>query len=88
MTSDLKAQVEEALVEARKHLNSQDAEVIQKATEALTTASNKMAEHMYQSTGANASGGPQSHQEHASSEQKTEGSSAKEDVIDADYKEV
>src|SRR6185436_47943 len=37
-----KKDVEEALVEARKHLDSKDADELQKATERLTTASNKM----------------------------------------------
>ncbi len=85
-----KTSVEEALVEARKHLDSKDAAEIQKATEALTAASNKMAEQMYKTAGAgNGNGGEQPHtageQGHAG---KSEGGKKDDDVIDADYKEV
>ena len=92
-----KKQVEEALVEARKHLDSQDAEEIQKATEQLTSASNKMAEQMYKTAGAQggpgagpgAGAGNDGHtageQGHAGGEKKAGGD---EDVIDADFKEV
>src|SRR6185437_5455927 len=52
VSADTKKQVEDALVEARKALDSKDVSTLQKATETLTTASNKMAEQMYKSTGA------------------------------------
>ncbi|MFZ9595204.1 MAG: molecular chaperone DnaK [Bdellovibrionia bacterium] len=89
--ADTKKQVEEALVEARKHLESQDEEAIKKATEHLTSVSNQMAEQMYQSAGASAAQQPGADQAHASAHagstaEKTEKKS--DDVIDADYKEI
>jgi molecular chaperone DnaK len=95
--AETKKQVEDAVVEARKHLDSQDAEILQKATEQLTSASNKMAEQMYKAAGAGAQGagpeaggaGPTGHtageQGHAPG---GEGKKADDDVIDADFKEV
>jgi molecular chaperone DnaK len=87
-----KKEVEEALVEARKHLESQNTEELRAATEKLTASSNKMAEQMYKNAapqgGATASnGGPESshkagEQGHASNDGKSD------DVIDADFKEV
>jgi molecular chaperone DnaK len=90
VSADVKAQVEEALVEARKQLDSKDLAALQKATETLTAASNKMAEQMYKSAGAQA-GGPSP--EGAGSQQGDNQTSQKDgkkgdDVIDADYKEV
>jgi molecular chaperone DnaK len=88
--ADSKKQVEDALVEARKHLESKDTSEIQKATETLTAASNKMAEQMYKSTGAPPSdnGPDQGQGEPESGPSKPEKDKKKEDVIDADYKEV
>lgn len=90
-----KKQVEDALVEARKHLDSKDLAELQKATENLTAASNKMAEQMYKTTGAGpqAQNGAHAHQEtHADSNGSGAGHSGdgkkNDDVIDADYKEV
>jgi molecular chaperone DnaK len=96
-----KTQVEEALVEARKKLDSTDVEVLQKATEALTSASNKMAEQMYKNAGAQAGGpgagdngapgGPggedASHNAHSQGHAGA-GDKKGDDVIDADFKEV
>ncbi len=87
-----KTKVEEALVEAKKHLESQDVDTLKKATETLTAASNKMAEQMYKqagpqagagataSDGAGAAGGAGAQ---AGAEKKKD-----DDVIDADFKEV
>lgn len=89
-----KKNVEEALVEARKHLESKDIAVLQKATEQLTAASNKMAEQMYKTAGsgpqpggpqANGSGNGSGGHEEAKSAQ---GDKKSDDVIDADFKEV
>jgi molecular chaperone DnaK len=90
-----KTQVEEALVEARKKLDSTDVDVLQKATEALTSASNKMAEQMYKASGAQAGApgadgnGPEAGH-NANSQGHAGGASDKkgDDVIDADFKEV
>jgi molecular chaperone DnaK len=99
-----KKQVEDALVEARKKLDSTDAEVLQKATEELTTASNKMAEQMYKTAGSQ-TGGPgadaetnqsynansQGHAGAAGAQDGAKGANngpGSDDVIDADFKEV
>ena len=86
IAADTKKQVEDALVEAKKHLESKELADLQKATEQLTAASNKMAEQMYKSTGAQGAGpeGAQSEQSHQQSQEKKKD----DDVIDADYKEV
>jgi molecular chaperone DnaK len=95
--ADTKKQVEEALVEARKFLDSKNLEELQKATETLTSASNKMAEQMYKTAGpaaggaqANDMGNGAEHQAHAESSnaQGEQKGKKAEDVIDADYKEV
>jgi len=88
--------VEDAVVEARKHLDSQDVEELQKATEQLTAASNKMAEQIYKAAGAQGGAAPggNGHTEHTAGEQghagPEQGGKKKddEDVIDADFKEV
>src|SRR5947199_3458763 len=51
--------VEAALTAARGQLDSKDLEELKKATEQLTTASNKMAEQMYKASGAQAGPGAQ-----------------------------
>jgi len=92
ISGDVKKQVEDALVESRKHLESKDTAVLQKATEDLTAASNKMAEQMYKTAGAQQPGGPS--QQAGAEAPQGDGSEAKkdgkkgDDVIDADYKEV
>jgi molecular chaperone DnaK len=92
-----KKEVEDALTEARKQLESTDVAVLQAATQQLTAASNKMAEQMYKSTGgAQANDGASNgngHQESASSGASganagAAGGGKNDDVIDADFKEV
>jgi len=100
---DDKKSVEEALVEAKKHLTATSAEELQKATEALTQASNKMAEQMYKNTGSAAgpdgAAGPNGNGQHTDGagpegtpggDSGAGGQQSKKDdgVIDADYKEV
>jgi molecular chaperone DnaK len=98
--ADTKKNVEEALVEARKHLESKDVAELQKATEQLTAASNKMAEQMYKTAGAGAAGaqpgagmgagnGGAEHTAGAQGHAQAGGAEKKsDDVIDADFKEV
>jgi molecular chaperone DnaK len=91
-----KKEVEDALVEARKHLESQNHEELQKATEQLTAASNKMAEQMYRTAGAGAGAGAGAAAGNGGAEAHTAGSQGhaqggekkSDDVIDADFKEV
>jgi molecular chaperone DnaK len=76
---DLQNKINDAVVEAKKHLESNDAEILKKASDDLTTVSMEMASHIYKQKEQAAPEAP-----HAS-----ESSSQKqEDVIDADYKEV
>jgi molecular chaperone DnaK len=84
-----KKDVETALEEARKHLESKDAEELKKATEALTAASNKMAEQMYKNSGT-AGAQPGAEAAAGAGTQSTQSESGKkdDDVIDADFKEV
>jgi len=86
--AESKTAVEAALVEARKHLDSQNVADLQKATEQLTGASNKMAEQMYKKAGA---GGPDaggdSNGTNGSGE-STKADSKKDETIDAEFKEV
>lgn len=92
-----KANVEAALTEARKFTTSNELAELEKATQDLTAASNKMAEHLYKNTGANA-GGAEGAQagagpgftggDHAGAAGNAGSSKKDDDVIDADYKQV
>ena len=81
--------VEDALAEARTKLESNDAAELNRAAETLSNASHKLAEAMYSKTRQDGAGG-------ASSQDGADGQSAnggaaeekKEDVVDADFKEV
>jgi molecular chaperone DnaK len=91
-----KKNVEDALVEARKHLDSKELSELQKATEQLTAASNKMAEQMYRTAGAGAQPGAEAAGGNGGAEAHTAGAQGhaqagekkSDDVIDADFKEV
>jgi len=83
--------IAKAIEEARKVLDSGDIDALNKATETLTQASNKMAEALYKTAGpAEGNGGGAGGA--AGGAGGAEGGSAKsgkdDDVIDADYKEV
>jgi molecular chaperone DnaK len=86
-------QVEDALAEARTKLESKEPEEMNRAAEALQNASHKLAEAMYSKTkagsGPQAGAGPQDGGDAQSGSQSGNGEGgAKEDVVDADYKEV
>jgi molecular chaperone DnaK len=82
-----KTKVEAALTEARKFTSSNEITEIEKATQDLTTASNKMAEILYKNTGANAPGADAGAQGSSGAEASS-GQKKDEDVIDADFKQV
>jgi molecular chaperone DnaK len=95
VSADTKKNVEEAIVEARKMLESNDAAEINRATERLTAASNKMAEEMYKTAGADGAGaqaqagnGANGHGEGAQAGGPGSEGKKDDDVIDADFKEV
>src|SRR6184192_2503200 len=67
--------LESAISEARKAMETGGADNLKRATENLTKASHKLAEVMYQQGGAQAGGGPQEQQQQSSS---------KDDVIEAE----
>ena len=89
-----KTKVEAALTEARKFTTSTELSEIEKATEALTTASNKMAEILYANAGAAGAGatggaGPDaSAHSDAHHGAGAEAGKKDDDVIDADFKQV
>jgi molecular chaperone DnaK len=86
ISAETKTSVEEAITAARKDLESTDVAVLQKSTEALTTAANKMAEEMYKA----ASAAQQPGAEAAGPAGGADGAGDKknDDTIDAEYKEV
>jgi molecular chaperone DnaK len=86
--------VEDALADARTKLDSKSPDEINSAAETLGTASHKLAEAMYSQTrqgqpGAEGSGGPGPGTEaDGSAGANGGGEEKKEDVVDADFKEV
>jgi molecular chaperone DnaK len=84
--------IEDALADARSKLEAKSAEEMNRAAEALASASHKLAEAMYSKT---RQGGPQpgapgedGHQAAGGDGAGTGGEEKKEDVVDADFKEV
>jgi molecular chaperone DnaK len=76
--------LEEALASAKKALELNQVDEMKKELENLTQASHKLAEAMYKSTaGAQPGAGPQTGEK-----EPTNGSAKKDDVIDAEYKDV
>ena len=90
---EVKSQIEDKLKELKEALSSDDADRIEKASEALMQASQKMGEVLYQSqqggAGAGAAAGADTPPGAgaAGGEQPSGGESAEGDVIDAEYKE-
>jgi molecular chaperone DnaK len=88
---DEKGQLESALAEAKKALESDDAATLEKAAERLTQASHKLAEAVYRQTGqaAEGSGGPGggAGQGQPQGGARPSGGAADE-VIDAEYVDV
>lgn len=85
-----KTKIEEALANAKKQLDNPDLTALQKATEELTQASNKMAERMYASTQQGAGGAAPGAGDtgDGSADAKKASGKKDDDVIDADFKEV
>jgi molecular chaperone DnaK len=82
--------VEDALANARGKLEAKDAAEINSAAEALTAASHKLAEAMYSKTRQGAGTGADGHATGATDggPQNDNPQDKKEDVVDADFKEV
>ena len=88
---DEKGQLESALAEAKKALESDDAATLEKAAERLTQASHKLAEAVYRQTGhaadtAGDAGGPGGGPGQGA--RPSGGSGAADEVIDAEYVDV
>ena len=84
------------MAEARKFVTSNELAELEKATQDLTAASNKMAEALYKNAGAAGTGaGPDMNaggadhgQAHGDGQANAQGGKKDEDVIDADFKQV
>ncbi|MEM9100974.1 MAG: molecular chaperone DnaK [Pseudomonadota bacterium] len=86
VTDEERSAIESAITELETALKGDSKEEIDAKTQALTTASQKLAERMYQKSQAEAAanGGGQD-QPNAGSEKKADGA---EDVVDAEFEEV
>jgi len=84
-----KGQLEEALAEARKSLEGDDADAMERAAERLTQASHKLAEAVYRQAGAGGGdGGPQGGGSGRPGGPGGPGQGAGDEVIDAEYVDV
>jgi molecular chaperone DnaK len=85
LDADARGQVETALADARKALESDDLNAIRAATDTLSRASHKLAEAMY----AKASkGGPEAGAGGNDGEQPAGDGKPKDDVVEAEFEEV
>ena len=87
ITGDERQQVENALADAKKALESNDKAQMDSAREKLTTASHKLAEQMYKATAAQGQPGPQAGPT-PGSEPGAQEPKKDEGVIDAEYVDV
>jgi len=94
LSEEIKRPVQEAILEARKYLDSSDVQELRRVTEQLTSASNKMAEQLYK-TEEKGEGEPEGGGEGTREQRKDRPSRDKPDkpdkpdeVIDADFKDV
>ena len=78
-----KKKAQEAIEPLRKAMEGDDPEEIKRLSEALTQASHKLAEAMYQQASQGASGGPE-----GGPQQDTGSGPQQDDVVDADFEEV
>ncbi|EKD69442.1 MAG: hypothetical protein ACD_47C00119G0002 [uncultured bacterium] len=91
-----KDNINKAIGELRKEMESEDAEAIKKSTEALMTASHKLAETMYANTqqqqqqqagGENPGGGTEGHEFHSGT-QGAAGGKKDDNVVDAEFESM
>ncbi|HMU54687.1 MAG TPA: molecular chaperone DnaK [Nitrospira sp.] len=78
-----KSKIEEAIANLKKAMEGQDADAIESATQALTTASHKLAEEMYKKASTTASAGAGD-----AAAQQNNGAKTDEKVVDAEFEEV
>ncbi len=90
-----KDNINKAIAELRKEMESENVENIKKSTEALMTASHKLAEMMYanaqqqqqQAGGANPGGGTEGHEFHSGT-QGASGGKKDDNVVDAEFESM
>jgi len=87
ISAEAKKPVEEALVEVKKKLDSEDVEELKKAYETLMTASHKMAEEMYKATAGAAPGGEGGEPPPSDAGASSGGEKKKDGVVDAEFEE-
>ncbi|HZY58632.1 MAG TPA: Hsp70 family protein, partial [Candidatus Binataceae bacterium] len=90
MDAGSKQSIEEAITAAKSKLESQDPAELNAAAETLASASHKLAEAMYSKTRAQQGAGAEAAQSEAGAGPADGGGEGakKEDVVDADYREV
>jgi molecular chaperone DnaK len=93
ISANAKSELEAAIAEAKTHLNSEQIDELKGAMDRLQTVTHKVATEMYSQGGG--PGGPQGGQggqgpqgPHGGEEKTEDSDKKKEDVVDADYKEV
>jgi molecular chaperone DnaK len=84
----VKTEVEDALKTSKEALDSNDADRMKTSTETLQKASNKMAEQLYKQTASNGSGQGGGGDGSGGEEKSEKKEGGKDDVIDADFKEL
>jgi molecular chaperone DnaK len=87
-TAEIKGVVDTALEEAKKALESNEADAIKRAYENLEKASHRLAEEAYKRTAAAGAAANGAGESHAGASANGAGAGHKEDVVDADYEEV
>jgi molecular chaperone DnaK len=88
LTAEDKGNVNVALEDAKKALESKDADAIRTAMEALTKASHKLSEEVYKKAAASSAAAGGSAQPGANGAAADSGSDKDADVVDADFEEV
>jgi molecular chaperone DnaK len=83
-----KEQIESAIGELEEATKGEDAAEIKSKTEALATASHKLAEQMYQQTSDAAGGAEQAQAGGQGSQEGNQGGRSDDDVVDAEFEEV
>ncbi len=81
----IRTEVEDAVKNLKRAMESEDTALIKRLTEVLTQVSHKMASAVYQNTPG--SGEPQ-HEYHSENNRETASSGSDDDVVDAEYQEV
>ena len=84
--ADARSDIDQALEQAKKALEGQDAESMRSALERLTSAQHKLAEAMYAK--AAKQGGAEAGQAGDSGDQTRQDQPKRDDVVDADFEEV